>query len=510
MADLQSDNKRIAKNTIFLYFRMLFVLAVSLYTTRIILQVLGVEDYGVYNVVGGFVSMFGFLNTSLVGAIQRFYNYETNKNGDTGFQSVYITSMFIQGLLSIIILVLLESFGIWYVNHVMVVPPERLFAANILFQSSALSLVLVIMQVPYSAAVMSFEKMDYYAVVGIIEVILKLAIVVVLPYIVYDKLITYGLAILTIHAICFMLYFIYAKRHFKAMKLQFQFNKSQFASMLSFSGWNVFGTLSGMLKGQGLNMLLNAYFGPVVNAARGISYQIMSALQQFSLNIVAAFRPQLVNSYANNNFHRTKTIMYSESKICFCLMCLFIVPLIIELRYVLHLWLGDIIPDNTIAFTVIVLIIMTVSTLNTPLTQVIHAAGRLRKYMLVTGTITCAIVPLSWIFLELGFGPLCVFVVSLVMTFVNQVASIIVVREVLDYDIKEYLRVVVMPCLTMILILPIIPVFVHSLMNESFVRLLCVCIIDVIMFCLIGYFSVLNDKERFLVTEFFKRKVKRL
>lgn len=507
MQNIKVDNKRIAKNTAFLYVRMLFVLLVSLYTTRVVLRILGVEDYGVYNVVGGFVSMFGFLNTSLAGAIQRFYNYEVTKQGAEGIQKVYITSLIIQGMISIVLLLVLESFGLWYVNNVLVVSTDKIHATNILFQCSVLSMLLVIMQVPYSAAVMSFERMDFYAIVGIIDVFLKLAIVVVLPFVPYDKLITYGVLVLFVSFVNFFLYFVYVRKHFVEMSLRCVFCKELFFSMWSFSGWNVLGTFSGVLKGQGLNMLLNAFFGPVVNAARGVSYQIMTALQQFSLNIVAAFRPQLVDSYANGNYSRTKSIVFSESKICYNLMCLLVVPVIVELRFVLRMWLGENIPPNTIPFTILVLIIMTVSTLNTPLTQVVHASGKLRAYMIVTSVITFAIVPLSWFFLKMGNGPISVFVVSLVMTIVNQIASLFVVRNMLDYEIKEYVMEVVCPCIIMTLLLPLLPFLVHRMLNESVLRLCCVCVVDFIMGCVISYSMVLSEREKQIVRSYIKRKV---
>lgn len=505
MQGLKVDNKKIAKNTAFLYIRMLFVLFVSLYTTRVVLQVLGVEDYGVYNVVGGFVSMFGFLNTSLVGAIQRYYNFESSKNGDEGTQKVYITSLFIQGFLSIILLIALESFGLWYVNNVLVVPPDRLFAAKILFQCSVISLILVVMQVPYSAAVMSFEKMDFYALMGIIDVLLRLAIVIALPFIRHDKLVSYGLMIFLISVLDFVLYFIYAKKKFKALKFKVEFNGGLFKSMLSFTGWNVLGTFSGVLKGQGLNMLLNAFFGTVVNAARGIAYQIMTALQSFSLNIVAAFRPQLVDSYASGNYDRTRNIMFAESKICYTLMYVIAVPLVIELDFVLSLWLGSNVPEYTKEFTAIVLAIMTVSTLNTPLTQTIHASGKLRTYMIATSIVTCAIVPVAWIALKIGFGPIAVFWVSFALTIINQVVSVLIVHKEFPFSLKRYMGKVIIPCAILTIVLPFVPYYVSRCFESSIYRLCAVVVADIFWAAVIILLLVLNKEERLLVKSYIQK-----
>lgn len=505
MQGLKVDNKKIAKNTAFLYIRMLFVLFVSLYTTRVVLQVLGVEDYGVYNVVGGFVSMFSFLNTSLVGAIQRYYNFESSMNGDEGTKKVYITSLFIQGFLSIVLLIALETFGVWYVNNVLVVPPDRLFVAKILFQCSVISLILVVMQVPYSAAVMSFEKMDFYALMGIIDVLLRLAIVIALPFIQYDKLVIYGLLIFSISVLDFVLYFTYAKNKFKALKFKFEFNGGLFKSMLSFTGWNVLGTFSGVLKGQGLNMLLNAFFGTVVNAARGVAYQIMTALQSFSINIVSAFRPQLVDSYAAENYDRTRNIMFAESKICYTLMYVLAVPLVLELDFVLSLWLGSNVPEYTKEFTVIVLAIMTVSTLNTPLTQTIHASGKLRAYMIATSIVTFAIVPVAWVALKLGFGPIAVFWVSFALTIINQIISVFIVRKVFPFSLKHYMSKVIIPCVVLTIILPFVPYLISNYFNSSIFRLCAVVVTDVIWATVVILLFILNKEERLLVKSYIQK-----
>ena len=506
---VSSNNKTIAKNTAFLYIRMIVVLLVSLYTTRVVLRVLGVVDYGVYNVVGGFVSMFGFLNTSLVGATQRYYNFETSRNGIEGLRKVYTASLVIQSLLALVILFLLETFGIWYVNHVMVVPPERVMAANFLFQFSTISLLLVIMQIPYSAAIVSFERMDYYALVGVIDVFLRLVIVIALPFFVFDKLILYGLFILSIGIVNYFLFYIYAKKNFLDLKIAKPISRALFKEMLSFSGWNVLGTFAGMMKSQGLNMLLNWFFGPVVNAARGIASQIMSALNGFSINIVAAFRPQLVDSYAISDYERTRKIMFSESKICYCLVLVLLMPLVFEIDYVLALWLDKDVPEYTSVFTLLVLLIMLVSTLNTPLSQVVHATGKMKVYQLVTSLITCAIVPISWVFLRLGFSPTSVFVVSFILTIINQVISVLIVRNIFPFSIKAYLKTVIIPCLILSACLPIIPAVLRFTMNDGFSRFLLICVMDIIIALPLFYSLVLNQSERKLAIQMIKKRGKR-
>lgn len=308
---MQSGNKRIAKNTIFLYGRLVFVLLTSLYTVRVILNALGIIDYGVYNVVGGFVSMFGFLNTSMANATQRFYNYEIGKNGEKASVKVYNAAFRTQIILAGILLLLSEIVGVWYVNTMMELPCDRIWVANWLLQFSILSLVFTIIQVPYAAATMAYEKMNFYAIVGVVDVVLKLGIAIGVKYFSGDKLLLYGLLILTISVANYMMYFVYTKRNFPWLKLSWKHYSKKFQKeMLSFSGWNLFGSFAFMLRGQGFNVLLNYFFGVVINAANGIAGQISSALQQFSTNLILAFKPQLVQNYATGNIDRTRNMFF--------------------------------------------------------------------------------------------------------------------------------------------------------------------------------------------------------
>ena len=503
-------NKRVAKNTIFLYLRMFFILLISLYTTRVVLRVLGVEDYGVYNVVAGFVTLLSFLNTSLAGSIQRFYNFETSQKGDDGMSSVYSMSLVIQFCLSLIVFLLLETIGVWYLNTVMVLPPERLFAANILFQSSVLSLILLIMGIPFSAAILSFEKMDYYALVGIIDVILKLFIIVVLPYIPYDKLISYSVLLLLISITNFLLYYIYSKKKFDSLRYSHNYIKDRHAlkSMLSFAGWNVFGTFSNVVYTQGTNILLNFFFGPIINAAKGIAGQIMSAIQSFSINVVTAFRPQLVNSYAQNDFERTRKLMFIESKVCFVLMCSLSVPLIIEMDYILNLWLGEDIPNYAGLFSCLVLVHTTIASLNLPFSQVVHATGKMKTFQLVTGGITCMIIPLSYVAFMCGAEPSTIFWVGIVMAILSQVACAYIVNHLFYFSLKTYLVDVIARCFMFAFLLPILPFSTKQMMLRSFGRLALVSSLSLIVAGILAYYVVLSKDERVSVHNVFKIKSK--
>ena len=505
MSNNSDKNKKIAKNTLFLYIRMILVLLVSLYTTRVILNALGVVDYGINNVVAGFVSMFAFLNTSMSNGIQRYYNFKLVKEVGESITKVYNTALLIQVLISVIIILLLETIGLWYLNCKMVIPADRFGTAQWLYQFSALSLVLVIFQIPYSAAIMAHERMDYYAYVSIIEVALKLSVALSLPHFFTDRLFVYGCLNLCISFVIFLLYYLYSKYQFKTLRLQLGIHKDLFKDMLSFSGWNIFGTFAYMLKNQGLNVLLNAFFGPVVNAARGVSMMIGSAIQGFQSNIVISFRPQTVQSYAEGDFCRVKSLMFSLSKISFFMLYMLSMPVIIELPYILNFWLGNVVPDYTISFTVLILIIMVISSLNTPLSQVVHATGMMKSYQIGTSVVIFSILPVAWIVLKFGGTPSTVYIVSLIMTIINQVACMILLNKIFPYQYSEYLKEVIMPCVIVLVLAPIMPLCFHFLLTSSFMRLVVVLFLGICSTGIISYFMAMNDSEKTLVKSIIKK-----
>ena len=503
---VSTSNKTIAKNTIFLYARMIFALVVSLYTSRVVLNTLGVEDYGVYNVVAGFVSLFSFLNATLSSSIQRFYNYEGVKSGSEGFRSVYIIALIIHFLLALVIIVLLETIGLWYVNNVLVVPEGRLATANVVFQTSIISLVLVLLQTPYVGAIMSKQRMNVYAYVSVYDVLIKLLIVIVLPYIPYDKLQLFAVLTLLINVSDLVIYYIYCKKNFDEVSFEMRFEKPLFKNILGFTGWNIIGTFSFMLKGQGVNMLLNSFFGPVVNAARGIAYQVNTAISGFSQNITIAFRPQVVNSYAESDFSRVTSLIFTESKICFMLIATLVTPVIIDLDYILHVWLGTSIPQMTYWFVVLVLIDTLICTLNTPCTQIIQATGKLRSYQIASSIVNITLIPLCWIFLNLGFNSYIVFILTIAISIINQIVCLIEVKKVYPITMRDYIKNVIMSCIIFVIVVPICPYLITKIMNTSFLRLLLVIVSSVLVAIPLTYKFGLDHNQRETVKEYILSK----
>ena len=482
------------------------VLMVSLFSTRVVLQALDIEDYGINNVVSGFVTMFAFLNTSMSNAVQRFYNFSLGRKNGYSIKDVYNTALQIQGILVVTLLVPLETFGMWYIHTQMVIPIDRFAAAQWVFQFSVLSLVLLVLQIPYSAAIMAYEKMDYYAYLSIFDVLAKLGIAYVIKYTTFDKLILYGAFNMLVSLICFFLYYGYAKCHFQDLKSDFIIRKQLFKPMLFFSGWNGLGSFAYMIKSQGLNMLLNVFFGPVVNAARGVSNMAMSAIQGFQSNIVIAFRPQLIQSYATGDNERVLKLFYSLSKVSFILLAMLSIPVIIEIEYILHLWLGDTIPDYTIPFTILVLVNMVISSLNTPVSQIVHATGKMKNYQIGTCLMVCTILPVSWVFLKLGFDPVAVYWVSLIITIVNQLVCNLLLKKVYPYSLKEYCRKVIIPCVVFVILVPLLPFAITMIFPVSFLRLLLTGAISVLISITVSYFLVLDKPERTMFLNFIKRK----
>lgn len=499
MEQHNSGNSRIAKNTMVLYIRMIFVLLVSLYSTRAILNVLGVVDYGIYNVVAGFVSMFAFLNSSMTNTVQRFFNYEIGFSDKGNLNKVYVTSIQIQAILGVLTVVLLEVVGMWYIKTKMVIPVERLTAAIYVFQLSVFSLFLLILQIPFAAAVIAHEKMGFYAVVSMTDAVLKLIIAIVLPFISYDRLIYYGVLMSLISLIDILLYYFYAKRSFREIAYKHLYYKDLFKRMITFSGWNVLDSFAYTMQGQGLNMLMNAFYGPVVNAARGVAYQIQAALSGFTENIAVAFKPQLIESYAKDDHERTKSLMFSMSKLGYIMVYVLSLPISLEVEYILNIWLGGTVPNYTAIFTILVLLNMALGSLNIPISQTVQATGHIQRYQTIRSLIVTSALPLSWLALICGAPAYIIFVILILVNMINQPVSMYLLRKVFKYSYRDYFSRVILPCFLFSVVAPIIPIMIHLIMKESFGRLLLVCIVSVIISLILVYSIIMTKSEKMFI-----------
>lgn len=484
---------------------MLIVLVVSLYTTRIVLRVLGATDYGVYNVVAGIVAMFAFINTSMTISIQRYYNHDKGATNGKNLNLNFNTGLQIQACIATITFLLLESIGLWYVNHVMVVPASSLVAANWVFQCAVLSLITVIIQVPYLGIILAEERMNYYAYISILDVSLKLLFAVLLPYVSVNKLIFYGFLSFTVSIIDLLCYILYAKKHFNEIHIRRTFKKVLFKEMIAFSGWNLLDMLSFTLKNQGLTILINFFFGPIVNAARAVSSQINYAIQGFSSNIVTAYRPKLVESYAREEYEETIRLMYSMTKMSLLLLTIISLPVIMELKPILNLWLGDNVPEYTYIFSILVLVDMILNTFNTPISQVAVATGKIKKYQALRSLVTLLLLPISWICFRIGLNATSGYVVCIVITIINQIVSLYLLNEIIQFKISDYVKKIVLPSIIYI-ILSIIPlILIKTVILENTLQIISIVLISISLTVFLGYNILFSKSERILINGFLRR-----
>lgn len=506
MNDTSADNKRIAKNTLFMSIRMVVVLVITLYTSRVILDVLGVVDYGIYNVVSGFVTMFTFLNISLSNGIQRFYNFELGRSGVDGVKKVFNTAFLIQILLAIIIIIPTEFIGIWYLHNKMVFPIERMFAAEFVFQFTMLTFVMHIIQVPFTAAVMAHERMDFYALISVMNAVLTLVATFLISAIKEDGLILYSLFIFIISVISLICYCLFCRKHFSEIRIEGKHDKSLFKNMLSFSGWNIFGTMGQILKDQGVSLVLNLFFGPIVNAARGIANQVNGALQSFVSNITIPVRPQIVQSYSQNNIERSLSLTYTISKLSCFVLLLISLPIVFEIDFILKLWLGDNVPEHTSAFVVIIVVNAFILNLNSAVSGLVHATGKMRIYQLTGGAVS--IMSIIVIYISLCYG--CSAEVSLlylvIMDIIRQILAVIILKYIVpEFSLKHYIVKVLYPVLAVMLISSIIPLTISLYIDENCIGFILICFISVVLSVMFIYLLGLNKHEKLIVTQLINK-----
>lgn len=497
-------NKRLIRNSIYMCLRMVFVLGLSLYTTRLILEVLGVEDYGIYNVVCGFVSMFAFLNASMANGVQRFFSYEIGRIGSEGTVTIFNISVIIQISLSLIIVVLVETFGLWYLYDRMVIPSSRFDAAFWVFQASVVSFILIVLQVPYTAAIIAYEKMDFYSIISIIDALLKLLIVVILPFSTVDHLMLYGFLFVFINAFDLFAQIIYVRFNFPRLRFKRNINIRMLKEMLSFSGWNIFGSFSHMMKEQGINLVINFFCGPIVNAARGVAFQVNSGMQSFIQNIAIPVRPQVIQSYAEGNYERTMNLTYSVSKLSCYFLYILSLPIIAEINFILKIWLGDNVPAHTSSFIFITIMVSFINNLNAPISNVVHASGRMRNYQLLSSLAVLSSIFFAYFVMKLGAEPEVAIWMSFVSMLFAQVIALLILKTIVSYSLKDYCKEVFVPFFYVVITTLWVPFFLHALVDEGFVRLILVILLCIISILLSAFFIGLNSREKEIFVVFFK------
>lgn len=503
------NNKRIAKNSLFLYFRMLLTMAVSLYTSRVILNVLGVEDFGIFNVVGGVIAMLSFLNNSLSGASSRFLTFELGKGIGGDLKKMFSTILCIHLILALIIFVIGETIGLWFVSYKLVIPAERMTAALWVYHCSILTAIVSIISVPYNSIIIASEKMNAFAYISIVEVSLKLAIVWVLTLLPYDKLIIYAILYLVVQLFIRTLYSRYCSRNIQESNTLPAFHLNQMKEIFVYAGWTMNGYLAIVGYTQGINILLNLFFGPIVNAARGISVQVQNAVATFVNNFQTAINPQIIKSYATNDFTYLHTLIVASSKYGFYLMMLISFPILICIHPILKLWLG-VVPEYTANFVRIMLITGMLQPLRSALITGIHATGDIRKFQIFEGTSLLTVVPIAYVLLKVyHISPEMVMVTYLCVEFVTQGIRVWIVLPKIGMEYKEYFKRCIIPLLMPFIVI-LLGMYCFSICEDiSILKLSAMVMVTFLFtaFCL--YVIGLNRTERNYITFYIKKIINR-
>lgn len=508
MTDASANNKRIAKNTLMLYFRMLFTMAVSLFTSRVVLNTLGVEDYGIYNVVGGVVSMFSIISGSLSAAISRFITVELAKGDSDKLRKTFSASVTIQLILSLIIIVLIESVGVWFLNAEMVIPAERLDAANWVLQFSIVTFAINLISVPYNATIIAHERMSAFAYISILEVVCKLVIVYLLKVSPIDRLVFYAILMCAVSVLIRFVYGYYCKKHFTECKFSFHFDKDLLKRMFGFAGWNFIGASSAVLRDQGGNIIINLFGGPAVNAARGIAMQVNHAIVGFSNNFITALNPQITKSYATGEHDYMMKLIFRGARFSFYLLLFLSLPVLVSTHYILSVWLG-IVPEHSVLFVQLSLIFAMSDSISTPLITAMLATGNIRNYQIVVGGLQMLNLPISYILLRIGCIPETVMIVAIGLSQCCLAARLVMLRTMIGLSARKYLREVYLNVIVVTISAAVLPVLASAVLQESFLDFVMITLLSLMTASISILFIGFNKNEREFAISKFKYVIQR-
>lgn len=494
----KENTKRIAKNTLMLYVRMLFGMLVSLYTSRVVLQALGVEDYGIYNVVGGVVAMFSLLSGSLSAAVSRFLTFELGRNDLERLKKVFSSALCVHALLALVVFVLSETIGVWFLNYQMNIPADRMVAANWVFQFSIFSFLLGLFSVPYNASIVSHERMGIFAFVGIGDSILQLCIVLFIAYggVLADKLILYA-GLLVLKGVLFQLfYFYYCRKSFEECRFKLLLDKPLLKEMTGFAGWNFLGSGSALLMTQGVNILINVFFGVALNAARGIANQVDAAVQQFVNNFTTAINPQITKSYASEDLSYMHALICLGSKYSFFLTWFFALPILLETDAILHIWLKTV-PDDAPIFLRLTLCVSLISVISNTLVTSMLATGNIKRYQIIVGGLGLCIFPLSYFAYKCGFPVETAYIIHLCVFVAQLVARLFLLRGMIKLQIKYFWENALVKDFKVVVISGILPLILYLLIPASILKSVLIVLISFFFTIVSIYFfgMTVNEKE---------------
>ena len=494
-------NRLIIKNTLYLYLRMLLSMGVSLYTSRIVLATLGVEDYGIYNVVGGVVVMFSFLNASMSGAASRFLTFALGKGDKEELQKTFSATLTIHVLMALIILVLAETAGLWFLENKLVIAPDRMHAARVVYQFSIVSMMATIIQAPYNATIIAHERMNIFAFIEILNTCMKLGIVFLLLIGNVDKLILYAVMMFFVSCIVASAYRVYCIKHFKECRYKYEWNKKIMHPILTFSGWTIVGSLAFVCVTQGVNIILNLFFGTFVNAARGIAVQAEYAITSFVRNFQTAVNPQIVKLYAAEKMNELHALIFQSTTFSFSLTWILMLPLYLNLETVLNIWLVEV-PEHTVLFCRLILIQSLISCVQRPFDMAIHATGRMKVYQLTSGTVLLLALPVSYFFLKAGGAPYIPFIVLIGAAVLSVCIELFLLKRWINLSFIVLFKTVYIPIL--LIIACTLPV---SIFASHYLHFLLSIIFSGLLVCISVYFIALTKETRIKLIHYVKRTI---
>lgn len=502
---MQSENKKIARNTLMLYFRQILILLTSLYTVRIVLQALGAEDYGIYNVVAGTVTMFGFLSSSMATASQRFFCFEIGQGNTEKLQKIFSLTFIIYLILAVLLFAFAETVGLYFLRNKLVIPEERLQASFWIYQFTIFSFIITILTTPYMAAIIAHENMKIYAYAGIAEAALKFGVALSLKFLPFDNLISYGFLLMIVTSINTAFYRFFCTARYPECRLIFIWDKEKIKEIISYSSWNLFGSSVGIIKNQVLNILLNIFFNPIVNAARSISIQVNNAVNSFAINFTTAMRPQIIKQYAAGNFNNANRLVSNGCKYTFFLMLIFSMPLILEMNYVLKIWLSNP-PESAAVFTRLALIDAVITSISYQIMTLAQATGKIKLYQSLVGSILLMNLPMSFLILKLGAPAYSVMTVTIIISCIATAARLLIIKLLTPFSITAFFANSLLPIFCTTSTACIIPTIIHFAMPENFIRFCIVVFTSIFMmiFCIITI--GLSRNERIDIIQCIKKK----
>jgi O-antigen/teichoic acid export membrane protein len=492
----QSNNRTIAKNTLMLYGRSVLMMLIGLYTSRVILHTLGITDFGVYNAVGGIVAMFGFISGSLGNATSRFITVAIGKGDPDLTRKTFGNVKVIYYLLSVLIVLLGETIGLWFLYHKMSIPADRMHAAFWVYQYSILATVIGFISIPYNSSIIAHERMSAFAYISLLDAVLKLLVCYLLLIVPYDKLIIYASLLFVIGVVDRIIYVIYCSKRFEEVHARPRIYREQFRSIMTMSGWTISGNLVWILNTQGVNIVLNMFFGAVVNAARGIALQVQGVMGQFVTNFQTAVNPQIAKSYAQGNYIRMGELLQMSSRFSYLLMFTMSLPVCIEAPVILRWWLG-IVPDYTVIFLRLILFSAVITSLSNPLWISVLATGHLKKYIIWDNTVQFLVLPVTYaVFKWMGGGPAWAFAIIAISSCIGLCVRIWIVLPLIRYSYREYIQKVIWPLLCVTLLSPILPMLLYFLIPSQLINFMLVTLTSVACCGVTVWFWGMQDSER--------------